>query len=239
MNNNKTDIIVKRIFDILLSFIGLTLILPFLVFISLLLLLSSEHQIFYRQERIGKHGKKFGILKFATMLKDSPTIGNGMLTVRNDPRITKVGKWLRLTKLNELPQLWNVFVGQMTFVGPRPLTAVGISRYEQAVSQTILQLRPGITGIGSLVFRDEEKLVSLCKENGGDPKAYYREHIFPFKGSVECWYASKQSFRIDFLLLIATLYSVVFNDRNIAFKLFKDLPELPKELTVTHFSQTN
>jgi lipopolysaccharide/colanic/teichoic acid biosynthesis glycosyltransferase len=231
--------VIKYGIDKLVALIALLILLPILIPVMLLLLLTDEHQIFYRQERIGKHGKKFGILKFATMLKDSPTIGNGMLTVRNDPRITKVGKWLRLTKLNELPQLWNVFVGQMSFVGPRPLTAVGISRYEQAVSQTILQLRPGITGIGSLVFRDEEKLVSLCKENGGDPKAYYREHIFPYKGRVECWYASKQSFRIDFLLLIATLYSVVFNDRKIAFKLFKDLPELPKELTVTHFKQTN
>ncbi len=229
----------KRLLDLTIAAVGLLVLSPILIPVCVLLLLFDEHQIFYRQERIGKHSKKFGILKFATMLKDSPTIGNGMLTVRNDPRITKVGKWLRLTKLNELPQLWNVFVGQMSFVGPRPLTAVGISRYEQAVSQTILQLRPGITGIGSLVFRDEEKLVSLCKENGGDPKAYYREHIFPYKGRVECWYASKQSFRIDFLLLIATLYSVVFNDRKIAFKLFKDLPELPKELTVTHFKQTN
>jgi lipopolysaccharide/colanic/teichoic acid biosynthesis glycosyltransferase len=231
--------VVKYGIDKLVAFIALLILLPILIPVMLLLLLTDEHQIFYSQERMGKYGRKFGILKFATMLKDSPNLGNGMLTVRNDPRITKVGKWLRLTKLNELPQLWNVFVGQMSFVGPRPLTALGISRYEQAVSQTILQLRPGITGIGSLVFRDEEKLVSLCKENGDDPKAYYREHIFPYKGKVESWYASKQSFRIDFKLLIATLYSVVFNDRNIAFKLFKDLPELPKELNVTYFSQKN
>lgn len=231
--------VIKYGIDKLVAFIALLILLPILIPVMLLLLLTDEHQIFYSQERIGKYGKKFGILKFATMLKDSPNLGNGMLTVRNDPRITKVGKWLRLTKLNELPQLWNVLVGQMSFVGPRPLTALGISHYGQAVSQTILQLRPGITGIGSLVFRDEEKLVSLCKENGGDPKAYYREHIFPYKGKVESWYASKQSFRIDFKLLIATLYSVVFNDRKIAFKLFKDLPELPIELTVTHFSQKN
>lgn len=229
----------KRIFDSIVSFVGLLLLTPLFLIISIILKFAAEGEVFYRQERIGKHGKKFGILKFATMLKDSPAIGNGMLTVRNDPRITKVGKWLRLTKINELPQLWNVFVGQMSFVGPRPLTSVGISRYDQAVSQTILQLRPGITGIGSLVFRDEEKLVSLCKENGGDPKEFYREHIFPYKGKVECWYAAKQSFFIDFLLLIATLYSVVFNDRNIAFKLFKDLPVLPRELTVAHFSQKN
>jgi lipopolysaccharide/colanic/teichoic acid biosynthesis glycosyltransferase len=231
--------ILKTILDSLVAAIGLLILSPIFVTVCVLLLLSDEHQIFYRQERIGRHGKKFGILKFATMLKDSPSLGNGMLTVRNDPRITKVGKWLRLTKLNELPQLWNVFVGQMSFVGPRPLTSVGITRYDPAVSQIILQLRPGITGIGSLVFRDEEKLVSLCKENGGDPKAYYREHIFPYKGKVECWYASKQSFRSDFMLLIATLYSVVFNDRHIAFKLFKELPELPTELTVEYFSQKN
>jgi lipopolysaccharide/colanic/teichoic acid biosynthesis glycosyltransferase len=231
--------ILKTILDSLVAAIGLLILSPIFVTVCVLLLLSDEHQIFYRQERISRHGKKFGILKFATMLKDSPSLGNGMLTVRNDPRITKVGKWLRLTKLNELPQLWNVFVGQMSFVGPRPLTSVGITRYDPAVSQIILQLRPGITGIGSLVFRDEEKLVSLCKENGGDPKAYYREHIFPYKGKVECWYASKQSFRSDFMLLIATLYSVVFNDRHIAFKLFKELPELPTELTVEYFSQKN
>jgi lipopolysaccharide/colanic/teichoic acid biosynthesis glycosyltransferase len=170
------------------------------------------------------------------MLKDSPSIGNGMLTVRNDPRITSVGKWLRLTKINELPQLWNVFVGQMSFVGPRPLTETGISRYEPAVQQAIIGLRPGITGIGSLVFRDEEKLVSLWKENGGDPKEYYRTHIFPYKGIVEAWYAKNQSFRIDFLLFFGTLYSVVFNDRKIAFRLFKDLPILPKVLTIDNYT---
>ena len=227
----------KRIFDILIAFIGLLFLLPFFFIISLILKLTGEGNVFYRQERIGKEGKKFGILKFATMLKDSPNLGNGMLTVRNDPRITKAGRILRLTKLNELPQLWNVLIGEMSFVGPRPLTEVGISRYDQTVSQTVLKLRPGITGIGSLVFRDEEKLVSLCKENGGDPKAYYREHIFPYKGKVECWYASNQSFNLDVLLLMATLYSVFFNDRNIAFKLFKDLPVLTKELTLAHFNQ--
>lgn len=157
-----------------------------------------------------------------------------MLTVRNDPRITSVGKLLRLTKINELPQLWNVFVGQMSFVGPRPLTETGISRYEPEVQQAIIGLRPGITGIGSLVFRDEEKLVSLWKENGGDPKEYYRTHIFPYKGIVESWYASKQSFNVDFYILLATIYSVLTNDREIAFKLFTDLPKRPEMLRIEY-----
>jgi lipopolysaccharide/colanic/teichoic acid biosynthesis glycosyltransferase len=226
--------ILKRLLDIIISALGLMVLAPIFIPVCLLLLLSAEHQIFYLQERIGKHGIKFGILKFATMLKDSPSIGNGMLTVRNDPRITSVGKLLRLTKINELPQLWNVFVGQMSFVGPRPLTETGISRYEPEVQQAIIGLRPGITGIGSLVFRDEEKLVSLWKENGGDPKEYYRTHIFPYKGIVESWYASKQSFNVDFYILLATIYSVLTNDREIAFKLFTDLPKRPEMLRIEY-----
>lgn len=222
----------KRTADAIIALIALIILLPVFLPVMILLRLSAEHKVFYRQERIGRKAQVFGILKFATMLQNSANIGNGLLTVRNDPRITPLGKWLRLTKLNEFPQLWNVLVGDMSFVGPRPLTPVGITRYTDEVRAALGKVRPGITGMGSLVFRDEEKLVSIYKEKGHDPKEYYRSHIFPYKGQIELWYLKHQSFKVDLLLLLATIYSVLTNDREIAFKLFADLPKRPEMLTV-------
>lgn len=227
---------IKRIADIFFATLALLVLLPFFLLIALFLRFSGEGEIFYRQERVGKSGEIFGILKFATMLKDSPNIGHGTLTVRNDPRITKFGKWLRLTKINELPQLWNVLVGDMSFVGPRPLTLKGMNRFNEKELKQIYQLQPGITGIGSLVFRDEEKLVTLYKDLGNDPREYYNNHINPYKVKLEMWYFGNRSFTIDFLLLLTTLQSVLTNNRKIAFKTFKNLPQMPESLTIEFFN---
>jgi lipopolysaccharide/colanic/teichoic acid biosynthesis glycosyltransferase len=227
---------IKRIADIFFAALALILLFPFFIIIALLLKFTGEGEVFYRQDRVGKSGKVFGILKFATMLKDSANMGHGTLTVRNDPRITKVGKWLRLTKINELSQFWNVLVGDMSFVGPRPLTIKGMARFNEQELKRIHQLQPGITGIGSLVFRDEEKLVTLYKDLGNDPREYYTNYINPYKVKLEMWYFENQTFTVDFLIILTTLYSIITNNRKIAFKTFKNLPPLPKSLTLEHFN---
>ena len=146
---------------------------------------TGEGEVFYRQTRIGKGEKTFGILKFATMLKDSMNMGSKTVTTRNDPRITPMGSWLRMTKINELPQLWNVFVGDMSLVGPRPLLVSSFKKYEMEVQSIIGKMQPGITGLGSIIFRDEEKLVSEISRLGGNPLAYYKMYIYPFKGKLK------------------------------------------------------
>ncbi|HRF25570.1 MAG TPA: sugar transferase, partial [Chitinophagaceae bacterium] len=120
---------IKRFFDIIFSLLAIILLSPILIPVIILLLLTGEHEVFYRQDRVGYKNKIFKIWKFATMLKNSPNMGDGDITKRGDPRITRVGKLLRQSKINELPQLINILTGDMSFVGPRPLMKVGFDRY--------------------------------------------------------------------------------------------------------------
>jgi len=188
--------------------------------------------VFYLQKRIGLNNKPFYIYKFATMLKDSLNIGSKTITVRNDPRITKAGRILRMTKINELPQILNVVKGDMALVGPRPLLDTSVKKYSLDVQEVIYKNRPGITGIGSLIFRDEELLVSTYKELGKDPMEYYKTYIYPYKGALEKWYYYNCSLTVDFKILFLTFWSLVNKDSQLVFKSLKDLPEKPDTLTV-------
>lgn len=152
--------LIKRFFDIFFSLIAIVVLLPLLIPIIILLLLTGEHEVFFRQERVGYKNKIFHILKFATMLKNSPNMGHGDVTVRKDPRITSVGRFLRQSKLNELPQLINILTGDMSFVGPRPLMKVGFDRYSDEMKAKVYDVTPGLTGIGSIQFRDEELIIT-------------------------------------------------------------------------------
>jgi len=174
---------VKRFFDILFSLLALIILSPLLLPIILLLKLTGEHEVFYFQKRIGFLNREFNIWKFATMVKNSPNIGTGEITVRNDPRVTKMGRFLRKTKINELPQIINVLTGDMSIVGPRPLMKISFDHYTEEVQKIIYHTRPGITGIGSVIFRDEEKIIS----ESNDMQAAYKQ-IFQYKGQVEMWY---------------------------------------------------
>jgi len=234
---NSNYLYLKRFFDLLFALIGILSLMPVFIPIIILLKFTAEGEIFYRQERIGKSMKSFYILKFATMLKNSSKIGHGSLTVRNDPRITKAGIWLRRSKINELPQLWNVLIGDMSFIGPRPLLLKGIGMYSEEARSKIVSTKPGITGIGSLIFRDEEKLVTIYSEKGYDSKQYYQLYIFPFKGQLESWYITRQSFLLDFKILFATFWSVLTNQINFAFRLFPSLPSRPEILTQNYLSK--
>lgn len=217
--------IVKRFFDLLLSSICLLILSPVLVPVLIGLKFSGEGYIFYKQERVGFKNQHFFILKFATMLKDSPNMAGGIFTSKNDPRFTPMGPFLRKSKINELPQLFNIWLGHMSFVGPRPVMPISFAAYPQNVQQVIYNVQPGLTGIGSIVFRDEEQLIASIKEAGEDAWAFYENELYPFKGELERWYQDRQSFMLDLKLLIATAIVVFMPNINIVGRFFSDVPK--------------
>ena len=218
---------IKRLIDITISAIVLFCLLFLFIPIMIALRLTAEGEVFYFQKRIGYKNKFFDIWKFATMLKNSPNMGTGTITLRNDPRVTTVGKWLRITKINELPQIINVLKGDMSIVGPRPLVTKTFNAYTPEIQAIIYNVKPGITGIGSIVFRDEEKLIS---ESGMAPSAFYEQYIAPYKGALELWYQKNASTSTDLLLIFLTAWVVLFPESQLPYRIFKDLPEKPKEL---------
>ncbi len=196
----------KRLLDIFVSGLLVLLLLPFGLLVAVILRFTGEGEIFFRQPRVGKGGTSFGLPKFATMLKDSPNIGSGTVTVAKDPRVLPFGGFLRKTKINELPQLLNVLFGDMSLVGPRPLTPDVFAYYAPEVRRRILELTPGVTGIGSIVFRDEEKIFAASEKSAEET---WREEIGPYKGALEVWYADHRSFLIDLKLLLLTAVAVL------------------------------
>lgn len=203
----------------------LLLLSPLLIPIVIGLKLTGEGYIFYKQERIGFKNKKFNILKFATMLLDSPNMTGGIMTTKKDPRITPMGGFLRKSKINELPQLFNILLGDMSFVGPRPVMQLSFDAYPDSVKEVIYNVKPGLTGIGSIVFRDEEELISNIKEKGLDTWDFYSNKLYPFKGKLEIWYQSNQSFSVDFKIIVITAWVILNSDSTIVYKSFKSLPK--------------
>jgi lipopolysaccharide/colanic/teichoic acid biosynthesis glycosyltransferase len=213
---------IKRGVDIILSIVLLIMLSPILIPIIIAQKLSGEGEVFYKQERMGFKNSRFQIWKFATMLKNSPNMGNGDITLRNDSRVTPVGKYLRMTKINELPQIINLLEGNMTLVGPRPLMPAGFSRYEQRFQDQVYNMVPGITGIGSIVFRDEEKIMT---DSEMTPHECYAKVILPYKGELELWYQKNASLYTDFMLVLLTACSILFPKADLASKLFPNLPK--------------
>lgn len=217
----------QRFFDIIFSAMALILLSPFLIPISLILKFSGEGEIFYIQERVGKDGKMFGLLKFATMLKDSSNIGTGTVTVKNDPRVLPIGKFLRKSKINELPQLLNIFLGNMSLIGPRPQAKRCFLAFPKKSQDAIVRVKPGLSGIGSIIFRDEE---SILDNDNIDRLKFYDDVIAPYKGELEEWYVEHNSLYSYFMLIGLTLWTVMFSDSQIYKSIFKSLPEVPQEL---------
>lgn len=212
----------KRLLDIFISGFALLVLLPVFIPVIIILAVTGEKEVFYFQKRIGFKNKPFYIWKFATMVKNSPNIGSGEITLRNDPRVTPFGKFLRITKLNELPQIINVLKGDMSIVGPRPLMEVSFMLYPEEVRNKIYNVKPGITGIGSLVFRDEEKILSVSD----DPRETYAK-IYPYKADLEMWYLRNKSLKTDLLIIFMTAWLILFPDSNVIQNFFKDLPAAP------------
>lgn len=211
----------KRLMDIALSGFALLALSPLLVPVCIGLLLTGEHYVFYFQERIGFHNEKFSIWKFATMLKNSPNLAGGLHTTRRDPRVLPLGHFLRMTKINELPQLVNILLGDMSIVGPRPLVGKTFDPYPEHVKKVIYNVRPGLTGIGSIVFRDEERLLS---ESGMPPAEFYAKHIAPAKGELELWYQQHLTLWTDCMIVFLTAWVILFPRSRLLYRVFNDLP---------------
>jgi len=218
-----------RIFDILLSGLALIILAPLLLPIMVILRFTGENKVFYLQERVGKNGKMFSIWKFATMLENSPNMANAYITTHGDPRVLPFGRFLRKSKINELPQLVNILKGDISVVGPRPQVKAHLELYPKDKLEDVLSIQPGLTGIASLFFRDEETMIS---RSGMEPKEFYKAYIAPYKADLEIWYKANQNLYTYFMLIVLTAWSVVFSDSKLYLKVFKDLPIPPKELII-------
>ena len=212
-----------RIIDVFLSILALLVLLPLFIPIILILLFTGENKVFYLQERVGYKNRNFKIFKFATMLSNSENIGSGSLTLRNDPRVLPFGSFLRKTKINELPQILNIIIGDLSIVGPRPQMQVDFEKYSNEVQRKIYNVRPGLTGIGSIIFRDEEHLISVASKKE-DPHEFYKRVISPYKGELEMWYQSKRSFFLDLQLIFLTAWVILYPDTRLYERWFKELP---------------
>ncbi len=215
-----------RFFDLLFSGVSLLLLSPLLLLTIIILRFTGEGEIFFLQERIGKNGKKFKLFKFATMLKNSPNIGTGTVTMKNDSRVLPLGKFLRKTKINELPQLLNILLGSMSVIGPRPLTDQAFGAYSDSTQRVITQVRPGLSGIGSIIFRGEEEIMHGATGSIN----FYANVISPYKGTLEEWFVSNKSLYIYFVAIFVTIWTVLIPSTKIVWRVFKQLPEPPDDL---------
>ena len=218
---------IQRLLDLLFSIIAIIILSPLFIIVAVILRVTGEGEIFYSQERIGRQGHKIFIKKFATMQKNSPNIGTGTITLKNDPRVLPFGKLLRKTKINELPQLLNILKGDMSIIGPRPLTSETFSAYSKQIQKSVISVRPGLSGVGSIVFRDEEKLLNSAE----DSKIFYRNIIAPYKGELECWYSQNNTTVNYFLLIFITIQVVCFPSSKLLWRLFSDLPRPSESLS--------
>ena len=216
----------QRFLDVLFSGLALMVLSPLLIPIALLLRFTGEGEIFFLQERVGKNGKPFKLFKFATMLKNSPNIGTGTVTMKNDPRVLPMGKFLRKTKINELPQLLNIFLGDMSVVGPRPQAHRCFNAFPVNLQRVVVQVRPGLSGIGPIVFRGEEDILA---DHAGSVE-FYDNVIAPYKGQVEAWYVTHQNMPTYFAVILVTVWVVLFPSSDAVWHVFKGLPIPPDEL---------
>ncbi len=216
----------QRFLDVFFSSLALLVLSPLLVPIAIILRFSGEGEIFYFQERIGKGGIPFRLFKFATMLKNSPNIGSGTVTMKGDLRVLPVGRFLRKTKINELPQLLNIFIGDMAMIGPRPLAQQAFSTYPEQAQRIVTQVRPGLSGIGSIIFRNEEDI--LAGEAGS--MDFYKAVLGPYKSSLEVWYVNNQGLMTYFTAIFLTVLAIAFPNSGIAWRVFSKLPAPPDRL---------
>lgn len=216
-----------RFFDIFFSLLAILVLSPLMIPIMIGLKLTGEHYIFYLQKRVGSGGRDFRVYKFATMLVDSPNMPGGVLTQKNDSRIMPMGNFLRKTKINELPQLINILIGDMSFVGPQPQARAHYELYSASVKQVIDRIPPGLAGIGSVVFRDEEAMLDRVD---GDRDQFHNKIITPYKGALEVWFASNRNLYSYFVLIALTAWCVIFPKSRLYKRIFRNLPPVPKEL---------
>ncbi|MFT3859605.1 MAG: sugar transferase [Aquabacterium sp.] len=194
----------KRLFDLLLSALGLLMLCPVLLLIALAIKLDSPGPVFFRQERVGRFGRPFRIHKFRTM-RHAPQ-GTGLqITVGADSRITRTGHFLRASKLDELPQLIDVLLGDMSLVGPRPEVPRYVAHYPAAMREKVLSVRPGITDIASIEYRDESAVLARA----ADPEQAYIHEVMPHKLALAASYVDQASVWMDIKLICRTIMAIV------------------------------
>ena len=190
----------KRLFDFTFAILGLTILSPVLIILSLIII-TSPGTVLYSQKRVGRQGRLFTLYKFRTMVHNADTMSGGSITVENDDRITAIGKLLRRWKLDELPTLWNVLKGDMSFVGPRP-DVPGYADKLVGESRRVLEMRPGITGPATLKYSNEEKLLARVD----NPKKYNDEVVFPDKININLEYMDNWSLWMDIKIIFKTIF---------------------------------
>lgn len=216
----------QRFFDIIFASLALLVLTPLMIPIMILLRLTGEGEVFFLQERVGRKGASFKLFKFATMLKNSPSMGTGTVTLKNDARILPMGHFLRRTKINELPQLINILLGHMSVVGPRPQTPRCFQAFPPATQGVIVHVRPGLSGLGPIVFRGEEDLLS-----GEDhSEVFYDQVIAPYKAEIEMWYVRHQTMGTYFAVIGVTAWVIFRPNSDLVWRIFKSLPPPPLEL---------
>tara|TARA_X000001036_G_scaffold428722_1_gene458901 strand:- start:1094 stop:1762 length:669 start_codon:yes stop_codon:yes gene_type:complete len=217
--------LIKRSLDILVSFISIVILVPIFIPIMFILKLTGEGEIFYFQDRVGLNNSTIKIYKFATMLKDSEQMGTGIYTAKNDSRILPFGNFLRKTKINELPQIINILNGDISLVGPRPLIRETFELYKNQDQKIIFSMKPGLTGVGSIIFRNEEEILNKADI---DLEEFYEKNITPYKAKLELWYKKNQSFFCDLKIIFLTAWVILFKNSRLPWTFFKDLPQSNK-----------
>lgn len=192
----------KRLFDIVFGGLALIVFLPVILFFALWVKAESPGPAFFRQDRVGRFGKIFRVIKLRTMTLNG---GGSNITSGGDARVTKIGRFLRKTKIDELPQLFNILKGEMSIVGPRPEVPEWVERYPEEMRQSVLSVRPGLSDLASLEFRNEEELLEKSK----NPEEYYQTVLLPRKLSLQKEYVEKSGMRTDLLIILRTMVSVV------------------------------
>lgn len=215
-----------RIIDFVLATVALIFLSPLFFLVAVILRLTGEGEVFFGQKRVGRGGGHFELLKFATMLKGSPSMGTGTVTIKDDPRVLPVGRFLRKTKVNELPQLLNILRGEMSLIGPRPQTQRCFDAFPQRSQKAILKVRPGLSGIGSIVFRREEEMLHTA----ADPDFVYDQVIMPYKGLLEEWYVQHQGLTTYLKLITLTVWIVLCPKSAVVWRVFSELPKPPIEI---------
>ncbi len=196
---------VKRIFDLSFALVGIIILLPLFLIMGALIKLDSPGPVFFRQIRIGQFGQEFRIYKFRSMVANAEALGK-QITVAKDQRITRVGRFLRKSKLDELPQLFNVLKGEMSLVGPRPEVPKYVALY-MAEQRQVLKVRPGITDLASIEFRNENELLGSTHS----PEDLYIQEIMPKKLELNMKYIAQASLGFDLLIIFQTLWRVLLD----------------------------
>ena len=200
---NALNKIIKRIFDIICSGLGLIVLSPFLLFIAIRIKMESDGPVLFKQIRVGENGREFKILKFRTMVVDAEKLGR-QITVGNDSRITKIGGFLRKYKIDELPQLINVFKGDMSLVGPRPAVPRYVNMYTKE-QRRVLDVKPGITDLASIRYRDENELLGKAE----NPDEFYINTIMPDKLALNMEYINKSNIFLDIYIILKTILKCI------------------------------